>query len=1138
VSDVTTTGKKSYRATPIYVYGVGMVLALLFVWGVFWAFGCLVRPDTDREQAPPDAAEVAEAMAARDVSFTPDDQYSLHVEVPAADYARAHLFLKRPAEERSPDRTAQAVDEGRLPAWFPRAESPILHDLVEQGKLPPVAERVGPEPVVMDGVDGIGKYGGTWLRLATSPGDVRVITWRLAGTTFTRFSPLGDPVVPHAMKRIDQLEEGRVYVLHFRRGMKWSDGHPFDAGDLMYWWKHNVNCASLGGVVPAMLRMGGDPATLTQIDDFTVRVEFTEPNSLFLKQVALDTNNIWEPEHYLRQFHPDLGDPDFIAAEMKKYTVGSPRSLYGEMKQLGNPHHPRLWPWIPVEFRTLPPYVFVRNPYYWAVDSEGNQLPYIDRVQFDIRDRKMLAVGAANGQVSMQARHLGFDQYTEFMSRRREAGTKVYLWYPLFRSDFAINPNLNRRVDPSDPDTKRKAELLSHKAFRQALSLAIDRQSIIRAYYHGITEPSQVEPGPESPFHAPQLGRAFIAYAPHQATSKLDQLWRELGGDPELRDTEGCRMFPDGSRMTFYLDVSPITGVGPAQFVIDDWRAAGIRTILRERQRSLFYVEKAANDFDFNVWNAASDYYPLLSPRYFVATSGESFYAGSWGRWFERGGLYGDPKAEVKSCTPVPAGHPMRDAMGLYEKAIRTASLDGQKTVFSALADIAAENLWTINISTPPPQPVVVSADMRNIPKLAVYGWKTASPANTGIETYYFQHAETSAGAAADMKIKLLNPTAMPTYGATLDQKTAGQTIAGIIRYSLLAVLVLFVIAVSVRHPFVAHRLMIMVPTLLLISICAFVLIQLPPGDFLTSRIIQLEEAGDDPEIVRQEIKVLREMFHFDEPVWQRYFRWMGVRWFASFEEVDKGLLQGNMGRSMETLKSVNAMVGDRLLLTMLISLGTILFTWVVALPIGIYSAVRQHSISDYAITIVGFLGMCIPPFLLALILMTIANVSGLFSAEYIVQPEWSWGKVLDLLKHIWVPVVVMGVGGTASMIRIMRANLLDELKKPYVTTARAKGVRPIRLLFKYPVRIALNPFISGIGGLFPQLVSGGTIVAMVLALPTVGPLMLSALFSQDMNLAGSLLMLLSLLGVAGTLVSDLLLLWVDPRIRMDGGKK
>jgi len=238
----------------------------------------------------------------------------------------------------------------------------------------------------------------------------------------------------------------------------------------------------------------------------------------------------------------------------------------------------------------------------------------------------------------------------------------------------------------------------------------------------------------------------------------------------------------------------------------------------------------------------------------------------------------------------------------------------------------------------------------------------------------------------------------------------------------------------------------------------------------------------------------------------------------------------------------VTEIVGDRILLTFLISLGTILFTWAIALPIGIYSAAKQYSLTDYVLTFLGFTGMCVPGFLLALLLIYASDrwlgieVLGLFSSEYGAQPEWTWGKAADLMKHIWVPVVVLGVGGTAGMIRVMRANLLDELKKPYVVTARAKGVRPLKLLFKYPVRLALNPFVSGIGGIFPQLVSGGAIVAMVLSLPTVGPLMLSAPMSEDFYMAGSMLMVLSALGVFGTLVSDLLLLAVDPRIRLGGG--
>lgn len=1122
-SNVTGT-KKTYHSTPMYVYLIGSVSAAAFILAVFGLFGALTRPTGDRDAAELPAAELAVIEEARSVAFTPADCYALHLDVPESAYAAARAFAAAP----------EGTD-AQAPGWYPRGEAPMLRDLVAEGKLPPVAERVGPEPVVMRGVEGLGKYGGTWLRIATSPNDVGIINWRLSGSTFTRFSPLGDPVVPHLMKRIDMQEGGRVYILHFRRGMKWSDGHPVDSGDLIYWWQQEIHAKCFGAAVPSFLRVAGEPAELIRVDDYTVKIQFPAPNALFMKQLALNSMSMLAPEHYLRQFHPELGDPVFIKAKMAAYGVGSPRALYREMQHFQNPEHPRLWPWIPTEYRNLPPHAFVRNPYYHVVDPEGNQLPYIDRVQFDVQDREMLGVAAANGKVGMQARHLGFGQYTEFMSRRARAGTRIYLWYPLFRSDFAINPNLNRRVDPDEPATRWKATLLADKHFRQALSLAIDRPTIIRAYYHGLTQPSQVEPGPDSPFHAPQLAGAFIDYEPERANGMLDEIWRELTGDPQVRDAEGYRVFPDGSRMTFYLDVSPFTGIGPTQFIVDNWRDVGVRVMLRERQRSLFYTEKDGRDFDFNVWIAASDYYPLLSPRYFIATSRESFYATGWGNWYDRGGFYGTEVSKTSSCIPVPESHPMYQAMQLYEQAIQTPDLAGQQALFSRIADIAAENIWTINLSTPPPQPVVAMADMRNIPRLAVYGWKTCSPANAGIETYYFDTPEESAGAIESMKHSLLNPTPMPTYGSDAGGGGAGMVVTRLIRYAVILVALLFVIAVAVRHPFVGRRFLLMGPTLIIISVCAFVIIQLPPGDFLTSRIIQLQEAGDDPEIVKQEIESLQEMFHFDEPAWKRYLRWMGVRWFVSFDEADKGLLQGSMGRSMETTKSVNAMVGDRLLLTFLISLGTILFTWIVAIPIGIYSAVRQHSVTDYAITIVGFLGMCIPPFLLALILMTLANVSGLFSAEYMVQPEWSWGKVVDLLRHIWVPVVVMGVGGTAAMIRIMRANLLDELKKPYVVTARAKGMRPIRLLFKYPVRIALNPFISGIGGLFPQLVSGGTIVAMVLALPTVGPLMLSALFSQDMNLAGSLLMLLSLLGVLGTLVSDLLLLWVDPRIRMGG---
>jgi len=305
---------------------------------------------------------------------------------------------------------------------------------------------------------------------------------------------------------------------------------------------------------------------------------------------------------------------------------------------------------------------------------------------------------------------------------------------------------------------------------------------------------------------------------------------------------------------------------------------------------------------------------------------------------------------------------------------------------------------------------------------------------------------------------------------------------------------------------------------------------------------MMLEEQGDTSSL--QQIKDLREMFWLDRPLAVRYVKWMGLAWFFTWDSRDKGLLQGDLGRSMVGGQPVNERVGDRIQLTLFISMCTILFTWCAAIPIGILSAVRQYSLWDYVFTFIGFIGMCIPPFLLALIISYLCKVlfgftvTGLFSSEYGSQPQWDWPKFIDLLKHIWMPIVVLGIGGTAGMIRIMRGNLLDELKKPYVLTARAKGVRPLKMLLKYPVRLALNPFISGIGNLFPKLISGGAIVAMVLSLPTVGPLMLEALRMEDMYLAGSMLMVLSLLGVLGTLISDLLLLWLDPRIRFEGTRR
>jgi peptide/nickel transport system permease protein len=324
---------------------------------------------------------------------------------------------------------------------------------------------------------------------------------------------------------------------------------------------------------------------------------------------------------------------------------------------------------------------------------------------------------------------------------------------------------------------------------------------------------------------------------------------------------------------------------------------------------------------------------------------------------------------------------------------------------------------------------------------------------------------------------------------------------------------------------YIARRLVLAVFTVWAVSVLAFAIIQLPPGDYITSYIAQMAATGSI--VSEQEAENLRIQYGLDQPIYVQYYKWMVM------------IARGNFGMSMEWRRPVGEVIGDRLWLTMIVSFAALLLTWTLALPIGVYSAVRQYSLGDYLFTFAGFIGLAVPNFLLALVILYFgfvffdANIGGLFSVEYQDAP-WGWAKLWDFLKHLPIPALILGLAGTAQQIRIMRANLLDELRKPYVVTARAKGLPEAKVILKYPVRVALNPFASTIGYLFPYIVSGSIIVSLVLSLPTVGPLLLKALIAQDMFLAGTIVLMLGLMTVVGTLISDIILVWIDPRIRLE----
>ena len=325
---------------------------------------------------------------------------------------------------------------------------------------------------------------------------------------------------------------------------------------------------------------------------------------------------------------------------------------------------------------------------------------------------------------------------------------------------------------------------------------------------------------------------------------------------------------------------------------------------------------------------------------------------------------------------------------------------------------------------------------------------------------------------------------------------------------------------------YIARRCLLAALTIVAVSALAFLIIQLPPGDFVSTYVATLRAEGEDWS--EEAANALRVQYGLDQPIYVQYWRWVAQ------------MARGQFGFSMTYMSPVTDVIGDRLGMTIIVALGSIALSWLLAVPIGIYSAVKQYSLGDYIFTFLGFIGLGVPDFLLALVIMFFAfslfgtNVGGLFSSGEMYLAPWSVAKIIDLLKHLWVPAIVVGLSGTASLIRIMRSNLLDEIGKPYVVTARAKGLPEFKVIMRYAVRVALNPFVSTIGYILPQVVSGGVIVAIIMSLPTVGPLLYRALLAQDMFLAGTIILLISALTVIGTLISDILLVWVDPRIRLE----
>ncbi|MGH8018056.1 MAG: ABC transporter substrate-binding protein [Opitutaceae bacterium] len=761
-----------------------------WLWGSFFRSGTEAPPRLPRE-------EVAALAAARQSGFS---SVSPPVVVENIDYA-----------------------SGSVAAWQPKGEAPVLEQLVREGKLPPVEQRTGAEPLVLRGPEGIGRYGGIWNDAVTWPSQVwdRMNRYN-AGVTLTRWSPSGYPIVPNVAKRWEASEDLKVWTFFLRRGMKWSDGHPFTANDFIYWYDWEVlYFQRLGYALNddgyRLLRSGDTYGRVERVDDYTVRFVFPQPNPFFLELIAgTSVKELFAPRHYLEKYHPELGDPELIREIMRRRRFSEPQQVYLEVKREDNPEHPRINPWIYRRYSPHAPHAFVRNPYYWAVDPAGNQLPYIDQITEEVVTPELLALKTASGgyPAIFETADLKLSNYGLYMAGTLRYNYDVRHYGSGQSSLWSIVPNLNLHVEPGDERGEQKAALLQSREFRQALSLAINRRAIIRAEFFGFGEPAQVAPAPASPFHSEQLYKAFTGHDPGRADALLDGLGLTR------RDTDGYRTLPDGSPMVWFIIYSENTPPDIFQFVLDDWAAIGIRAHARPVTEGIKFAERMAASYEFYGTPSYVDFIPVVDPKSFVPVDRWAAFAPVYGRWYESRLLAGHDEAAARA-EPPPPGSVFADALDLYEQAMTASSRDEGIRLFRQLLDRIANEVWSISIASAPPAIAVVRNDLHNVPLHGITGNVFHTPLNLGAETFYFENPGMSPGAIARLREDLTAPQPSPLLvaGEEAREQDAGRKVGRLLRWLLGAVVVAGLGMLAVRHPFVGRRLMLFVPMLLVISI-------------------------------------------------------------------------------------------------------------------------------------------------------------------------------------------------------------------------------------------------------------------------------------------------------------------------------
>jgi peptide/nickel transport system substrate-binding protein len=613
-------------------------------------------------------------------------------------------------------------------AWVPGTgawafnESPMLSKLVQEGKLPALEKRLPPSPVVLTPLERPGQFGGVWRMAYTGISDLGGAT-RILYEPLVRWSP-DYRIVPNLAEKWDISEDGRTFTFYLVKGVRWSDGEPFTADDIIFYFEDILANKELTATIPKWLSPSGDPPKAEKVDDFTVRIEFERPYSLFLEQLACPHGMelVTKPKHFLRKYHNKYGDPAELEALRKEKKASTWAHVFQDLTDLRrclfvDRSYPSLCAWIATVPAPAQRFVMERNPYYWKVDNEGNQLPYIDAISTELQNQSSnILLKAIAGEIDFQGRHLGGMQNSVLLLAYLSTGK--YKLVPKKSSasvGILLAPNLNHK----DPALRR---ILSDSRFRIAISHAINRNELNKIIYMGKGEPRQAAPLKESQFYSASYEKAYLEYNPQKAEALLDEMGLKKGSD-------GKRLRPDGKPLQISLDVqiAPQTWVDIAEIVASKMKSVGIDTEVKNETKELLRQRIQSSAHDIALWPGDGGLECLLEPRWYFPYSSESFNAPLYAQWFQSNGAKGEePPPEIK------------EMMQTYQQIIRTVSDEKKKELFASIIAANEKHLWVIGTIYPPPDYYVAAPNMFNVPKKDFESWPYPNPGPIHPEQFFF----------------------------------------------------------------------------------------------------------------------------------------------------------------------------------------------------------------------------------------------------------------------------------------------------------------------------------------------------------------------------------------------------------------